>query len=79
MTEVTKPTLTYFNLSGRGEGPRVLLELAGVDYEFHAVSFNGSPGEEWASYKAKIENNLTFGQIPWYQEPGKFSQLSESC
>ena len=31
---VTKPTLTYFDLAGRAEVPRLMLEDAGVDYAY---------------------------------------------
>jgi hypothetical protein len=31
---VTKPTLTYFNTAGRAEVPRLILEEAGVDYDY---------------------------------------------
>jgi len=41
---VTKPTLTYFNLAGRGEVPRLILEDAGVDYDFVTIT-------NWAEVK----------------------------
>jgi glutathione S-transferase len=62
---VTKPTLTYFHLLGRAELPRALLEDAGVDYDFVAVT-------NWPERKAQLiaEDKLAFGQLPLYEEPG---------
>ncbi|ELR16918.1 glutathione stransferase [Acanthamoeba castellanii str. Neff] len=62
---VTKPTLTYFHLLGRAELPRALLEDAGVDYDFVAVT-------NWPESKAQLiaEGKLAFGQLPLYEEPG---------
>jgi len=62
---VTKPTLTYFNLAGRGEVPRLILEDAGVDYDFVTIT-------NWAEVKPHyIESGKTpFGQLPLYEEPG---------
>ncbi|KAL6045832.1 Glutathione S-transferase P [Balamuthia mandrillaris] len=66
---VEKPTLSYFNVPGRAEVPRLLLELAGVDYEWVGFSFKGSAGGDWAEYKSKHGEELAFGQVPRYQEP----------
>ncbi|KAL6048725.1 Glutathione S-transferase P [Balamuthia mandrillaris] len=66
---VAKPTLTYFNGPGRAEVPRLLLELAGVDYEWVGFAYKGSPGPDWAEYKSKHGEELAFGQVPRYQEP----------
>jgi glutathione S-transferase len=62
---VTKPTLTYFNLFARAEVPRLLLEDAGVDYDFVPVS-------NWPETKAQLiaAGKLAFGQVPLYEEPG---------
>jgi hypothetical protein len=62
---VTKPTLTYFNLFARGEVPRLLLEDAGVDYDFVPVT-------NWPETKAQLTaaGKLAFGQVPLYEEPG---------
>ena len=68
---VQKPTLVYFHVGGRGEVVRLLLELAGADYHYQSISFRNSPGEPWTEYKEKHEAELTFGQVPLYQEPGK--------
>jgi hypothetical protein len=45
---VTKPTLTYFNSAGRAEVPRILLEDAGVDYDFVAIT-------NWAEVKPEYQ------------------------
>ena len=70
MTEVTKPTLIYFNTVGRAEVARILLELAGINYHWHAIAWNNSPGESWEEYKKKHGEELVFGQLPQYKEPG---------
>jgi len=64
MAEVTKPTVLYFNLPGKAEPIRWLLEDAGVDYEY-----KGFAREEWPTIKAS-NPQLTFGQVPFYAEPG---------
>ncbi|ELR20801.1 glutathione S-transferase, C-terminal domain containing protein [Acanthamoeba castellanii str. Neff] len=62
---VTKPTLTYFNSAGRAEVPRILLEDAGVDYDFVAIT-------NWAEVKPEYQaaGKAPFGQLPIYEEPG---------
>lgn len=50
---VSKPTLTYFNSAGRAEVPRVLLEDAGVDYDFVAIT-------NWAEVKSEYQAAGTF-------------------
>eukprot|EP01089_Gocevia_fonbrunei_P012231 TRINITY_DN282_c0_g1_i1.p1 TRINITY_DN282_c0_g1~~TRINITY_DN282_c0_g1_i1.p1 ORF type:complete len:209 (-),score=63.64 TRINITY_DN282_c0_g1_i1:90-716(-) len=57
----SKPRITYFNLAGRAEPARVLLEEAGVDYEFVGVT-------DWANQKVALAAELTFGQLPLYQD-----------
>jgi glutathione S-transferase len=61
---VTKPTLTYFNVFARAEVPRLLLEDAGVDYDFVTVT-------NWPEVKAQLtaSGKLAFGQVPLYEEP----------
>jgi glutathione S-transferase len=61
---VTKPTLTYFNAPGRSELARVILEVAGVDYDFVAVA-------NWPEAKAAYAaaGKVPFGQLPIYEEP----------
>jgi len=76
--EVTKPTLTYFHLPGRGALPRLLLELAGADYHYESISYNKSPGHPWDEYKPKLGDVLTFGQIPLYSEPGGLNIVQSS-
>lgn len=46
-TAVSKPTITYFNLPGRAEVPRLLLEDAGVDYDFVTPS-------NWPELKSQL-------------------------
>jgi len=58
---MSKPKLTYFKAAGRGELPRLILEHAGVDYEYNAVT-------DWANQKQELAEVLTFGQIPLYQD-----------
>ncbi len=60
-TEVTKPTVTYFNLPLRAEVIRLILEEAGVDYDYVPVT-------NWAEQKKNPK--LAFGQVPLYEEPG---------
>jgi hypothetical protein len=42
---VTKPTLTYFNVAGRAELARLILEEAGIDYDFVTLT-------SWADVKS---------------------------
>jgi hypothetical protein len=62
---VTKPTITYFNVFARAEVPRLLLEDAGVDYDFVPVT-------NWSETKAQLTaaGKLAYGQVPLYEEPG---------
>jgi hypothetical protein len=46
-TMASKPTLTYFNVYARAEVPRILLEDAGVDYNFVPVT-------NWAEQKTQL-------------------------
>jgi len=68
--KVTKPTIIYFSLAGRAEIARLLLELADVSYDYHSISYSGSPGENWEEYKKAHAHDLPFGQLPLYKEPG---------
>lgn len=43
---MTKFTVYYFNVKGRGEIVRLMLTAAGVDFEDHRVQ-----GEEWPKLK----------------------------
>jgi len=54
---VTKPTLTYFNLPGLAEAPRLLLEDAGIDYDYVAVA-------NWAELKPEFQAAGTFTPFP---------------
>ncbi|KAL6049192.1 Glutathione S-transferase P [Balamuthia mandrillaris] len=78
MSVGTKPTLTYFNFAGRGEVPRLILELAGADYEWVGLSFHGSEGGDWGEYKSQHGEALAFGQVPRYQDPEAGLDLVQS-
>jgi len=56
-----KPTLTYFNIRGLGEIPRLLLAEAGVDFVDNRV-------EKIDDLKAS--GKLLYGQVPLYEEDG---------
>jgi len=61
----SKPTLTYFDLRGRAELPRLLLAAAGVDYVDDRIAFELKPGGppfqgDWPERKPKQ---------PWLQVP----------
>ncbi|ELR15158.1 glutathione transferase subfamily protein [Acanthamoeba castellanii str. Neff] len=64
---VTKPTLTYFNVIGRAEVARLMLEDAGADYHFVPVA----NWPDWSDDKARLTaaGKLAFGQVPLYEEP----------
>ena len=67
---VEKPTIIYFHTLGRGEVPRLIFELKGIDYDFHTVAHPWDPakkkGEPWEEYKAKHGDELLFGQACHY-------------
>ncbi|XP_054003263.1 glutathione S-transferase-like [Hylaeus anthracinus] len=54
--------LTYFNLTGLGEGIRFLLHHCGIKFEDHRITF-----EEWPKYKP----NMPMGQVPVLEIDGK--------
>ncbi|KAL6067596.1 Glutathione S-transferase P [Balamuthia mandrillaris] len=76
---VEKPTLTYFNTPGRAEVARLLLELAGADYEWVGFAYKGSAGGNWAEYKSAHAEELAFGQVPRYQEPDGLDLVQSSA
>lgn len=49
--KMTKFTVYYFNIKGRGEIVRLMLTAAGVDFEDHRVQ-----GEEWPKLKSSKFN-----------------------
>lgn len=60
---MTKPILTYFDLSGsRGEECRLALHVAGVDFVDHRIK-----RQEWAELKPKTP----YGALPTLELPGK--------
>jgi len=65
---VSKPTLTYWEIPGRAETTRLLLEVAGEDYNYNPIRYPG--GDHWNEYKTTYAEGLPFGQMPRYQEPG---------
>ena len=69
-SSITKPTLTYFNTSGRADLLRLILEVAGVAYDYEAlnVPFYPSTGKDWFDYKQENADHLLFGQVPRYQD-----------
>lgn len=64
-TDVAKPTIIYFQTLGKGEVPRLIFELKGIDYDFHAISHPmlKNAGEPWEEYKVKHADELLFGQV----------------
>jgi len=70
LMSVTKPTITYFNVGGRAEHIRLLLEVAAVNYDYIGLNNPRYPTkhENWEDYKAKNIEHLTFGQVPRYQD-----------
>ncbi len=67
-SRIVKPTLTYFNVAARAEVSRLILEEAGVDYDFVPIT-------NWAEQKKQLieAGRLPFGQIPLYEEPNGFT------
>jgi glutathione S-transferase len=59
--------LTYFPVRGRVEPARLMLALAGADYEFEAVLI-----EQWGSPagKARMLERTPFGQMPLLEDDG---------
>ena len=53
------PKLTYFDVRGRAEVIRILLEESGTQYSERRISI-----EEWP----ELKSNFTFGQLPIYEE-----------
>ena len=59
MTDGALPTLTYFDVRGRAEVIRLILEEVGQPYRERRI-----PLSEWPALKA----TFPFGQVPLYQE-----------
>ncbi|PRP85238.1 glutathione S-transferase Mu 6-like [Planoprotostelium fungivorum] len=60
-TESQKPTLYYFDLRGKGEVIRLLLEAAEIDYEYVSI-----PLATWNDNKQRYvaQGLIPFGQVP---------------
>jgi len=58
--------LYYFHTYGRGESIKLLLNHAGVEYEFIGVT-----GDSWKEFKAD-NDKCPFGQVPVLEKDGKF-------
>jgi hypothetical protein len=67
----SKPTLTYFDLYGRGEAIRMALAHSKTEFEDSRVS-----GETWAAFKASGKCNN--GQIPVLEVNGQALNQSEA-
>lgn len=63
------PKLTYFDVRGRAEVIRLLLEETGTAYVEHRVTL-----EEWPTLKP----TLAFGQLPLYEEAGLVLNQSQA-
>ena len=63
------PKLTYFDVRGRAEVIRLLLEESGTVYTEHRVSL-----AEWPTLKP----TLAFGQLPLYEEEGLVLNQSQA-
>jgi len=68
MQTTHKPALTYFSIAARAEIPRLILVVAGVDHDFHKLKYRETEGADWAEYKQRHADALTFGQVPRYQD-----------
>ena len=58
-TDQPIPKITYFDVRGRAEVIRILLEEAGTQYTERRISI-----DEWP----ELKSNFTFGQLPIYEE-----------
>ncbi|EFA81652.1 hypothetical protein PPL_05646 [Heterostelium album PN500] len=54
------PTLHYFDIKGRGEGTRLLLAYADVEFVDNRFEF--------AAYPAEVRAKTMFGQVPHYSD-----------
>lgn len=67
----SKPTLTYFDLYGRGEACRMALAHSKTEFEDNRVG-----GDTWATFKAS--GNCNNGQVPVLEVDGKCLNQSEA-
>ncbi|KAK3103458.1 hypothetical protein FSP39_019404 [Pinctada imbricata] len=66
-----KYKLTYFNLRGRGELPRLILAAAGVPFEDKRIQF----GKEWEEFKP---NYIDYSKTKSYLPQGKALSIDGS-
>lgn len=59
MSDATQPVIVYFEIRGRAEPIRLMLEHLGIDYRDEFVS-----GREWMRFK----RTTPFGKVPIYKE-----------
>ena len=64
--------LYYFDVYGRGEAIRLLLNHAGTEYEDVRMK-----GEEWAAMKADT-TKVEYEQLPVFEKDGKFLTQSNA-
>jgi glutathione S-transferase len=76
---MTKPTLIYFPVRGRAELIRVVLAVAGVDYDEHPVLLGTPPqhGRPTDFPELKRSGELPFEAVPVWIEPDGF-RLAQS-
>lgn len=65
---VTKPTITYFNFLALAEGPRLILEDAGVDYDYV-----GLERSQWGPLKRQYQTSGSLPLNPNRQSPSLHS------
>eukprot|EP01006_Ploeotia_vitrea_P061498 TRINITY_DN78238_c0_g1_i1.p1 TRINITY_DN78238_c0_g1~~TRINITY_DN78238_c0_g1_i1.p1 ORF type:complete len:245 (+),score=34.88 TRINITY_DN78238_c0_g1_i1:82-816(+) len=64
---LNKPQLWYFNIQGKAEPIRMMLEDAGVDYEWVPVSKTDGQWNQ-VEGKPRIPELFPFGQVPFYAD-----------
>jgi len=73
--EAVKPILTYFRARSRAEVPRLIMEDAGVEYDY--ADFNMA---EWRDgLKDDLGPFLAFGQVPLYQDSLKLNVVQSQA
>jgi len=73
--EAVKPILTYFRARSRGEVPRLIMEDAGVEYDYADFTM-----AEWRDgLKDDLAPFLSFGQVPLYQDSLKLNVVQSQA